>query len=273
MNDKIRRKSDRRVPRGRSEDLLDYQDVPRVVTAMGRDQGTGSYNSPHTHPRGQLLYATRGLMRVASEGGIWFLPPLRALWIPAGVVHDQLMLSPVQMRNLYITQDIAARFGSRCRVIEVSLLLRELILALVEEPIEYVLNERNQHVVALILLQLESSRTVPLEIPWPRDRRVLAVCKAILDAPDQAMSIDYWAEKVGASSRTLIRLFLKETGVTFRHWVQQVRLAHALNRLENGVSIARTASELGYASPSAFSAMFKTIIGESPRHYLEGRDR
>ncbi|EJL02080.1 transcriptional regulator, AraC family [Pseudomonas fluorescens Q2-87] len=253
---------------GRSEDYLDYQDVPRLMTALARNQMAGEYNPPHTHRHGQLLYAISGVMRVATRGGMWFLPPKRALWIPAGEEHDQLMLSPVKMRSIYIEADVAASYGDSCRVVDVSLLLRELILVLANEPIEYSLEGRNIHVVALILSELESARTLPLQIPWPVDRRLLVVCNAILDTPGQARNVDYWADKVGASSRTLIRLFLKETGLTFRHWVQQVRLASALNRLEKGESIGLIARDLGYISASAFSAMFRRAMGESPRAFL-----
>lgn len=73
---------------GRSEDYLDYQDVPRVMTALVRNQASGEYNPPHTHHHGQLLYAISGVMRAQADGSLWFLPPKRALWIPAGVVHD-----------------------------------------------------------------------------------------------------------------------------------------------------------------------------------------
>ena len=143
--------------------------------------------------------------------------------------------------------------------------------ALLAEPVEYSLNEKNKHIVALILLELETARTINLEIPWPKDRRILMICEAILAAPDTPMSLDYWAEKIGGSSRTLIRLFIKETGLTFRHWVQQVRLAEALNRLEKGQPIANVAYSLGFASPSAFASMFRKTMGQSPTDYLVDR--
>lgn len=180
------------------------------------------------------------------------------------------MLTSVQMRSIYIQADAAARFGGSCRVVDVSLLLRELILVLASEPIEYCLQGRNAHVVALILSELAAARTLPLQIPWPLDRRLLAVCNAILDAPGQSHRVEYWADKVGASSRTLIRLFLKETGLTYRQWVQQVRLACALERLEKGESVGRIARELGYVSASAFSAMFRRATGASPREFVGG---
>jgi AraC-like DNA-binding protein len=271
MNEKIRRQSDTCQQPSRSADHSDYQFIPRVMTALARDEPTGNYIAPHSHPRGQLLYATSGLMRAATETGIWLLPPQRGLWIPPGVIHDQRMLSPAAIRTIYIEPVTAERLGNACRTIEVSLLLRELMLALLAEPVEYSLNERNNHLVALILSELETARTINLEIPWPKDRRLLSICEAVLDAPQTPMSLDYWSDKVGGSSRTLIRLFIKETRLTFRHWVQQVRLAEALNRLENGESIANVADGLGYASPSAFAAMFRKTMGQSPTDYLMSR--
>lgn len=255
----------------RSEDYADYLNVPRAMTVLVRDQQTGEYNAPHAHLHGQILYAASGMMRAMTEDGLWFLPPRRALWIPPGMVHDQLMLSPVKLRSLYIEPDVSQGFGERCKVVEVSVMLRELILALADQPIEYAQEGRNGHIVGLILHEIESARSLPLQIPWPVDRRLLSVCNGILDNPQQPHSVEYWADKVGASSRTLIRLFLKETGLTFRHWVQQVRLASALDRLEQGQAVGVIARDLGYASPSAFSAMFRRVMGESPRAFV-GRE-
>ncbi|SDG12316.1 AraC family transcriptional regulator [Pseudomonas abietaniphila] len=253
---------------GRSEDYLDYRDVTRPMTVLVRNQQTGAFNAPHTHRHGQVLYACAGVMRVSAQNGLWYLPPRRALWIPAGVVHDQLMLSPVKLRSVYIDPQACGVFGPMCKVVEVSVMLRELILALADQPVEYPQNSRNAHIVALILSELERSRSLPVQIPWPVDRRLAVVCEAILARPENAQSVEYWADKVGASSRTLIRLFLKETGLTFRHWVQQVRLATALDRLEQGQSVGVIARDLGYTSASAFSAMFRRVMGESPREFL-----
>jgi AraC-like DNA-binding protein/mannose-6-phosphate isomerase-like protein (cupin superfamily) len=268
MADKIRRRSDKLGMQDKSVDHADYQSVPRVMTALARDEATGTYIAPHSHPRGQLLYATSGLMRAATESGIWLLPPQRGLWIPAGVVHDQKMLGPTSMRTIYIEAEASRRLGGTCRTIEVSPLLRELILALLAQPVEYPLDPRNEHIVALIALELENARTMHLEIPWPRDRRLIGICESILEKPHEPMTLEYWSKIVGGSSRTLIRLFIKETGQTFRHWVQQVRLAEALRRLESGAAVAEIAHDLGYASPSAFAAMFRQTMGQSPTDYL-----
>ncbi|MFJ9991686.1 AraC family transcriptional regulator [Pseudomonas putida] len=253
----------------RSVDYLDYRDVQRPMMVLVRDQQTGEYNPPHTHRHGQLLYAVSGVMRAETPEGLWVLPPRCALWVPPGMVHDQVMLGSVQMRSVYIDPLVGARVGESCRVLEVSAMLRELILALAGQPIEYVQDSRNWHIVALILSELEASRTLPLQIPWPTDRRLLIACREILDAPEHPRSIEFWADRVGASPRTLIRLFIKETGLTFRQWVQQVRLVSAIDRLEQGQAIGVIASDLGYASQSAFTAMFRRVMGQSPREFLQ----
>ncbi|WP_248739045.1 AraC family transcriptional regulator [Pseudomonas sp. MWU12-2029] len=268
MKQEVRRVVARREPTRRSERYPDYQDVPRVMTVLVRDQATGEYNEPHVHRHGQLLYASNGVMRVATERGLWILPPKRALWIPPGVIHDQLMLSAVKMRSIYIEPQVCAGLGHHCKVLEIPGLLRELILALADQPIEYPQEGRNAHIVALILSELQAARTLPIELPWPVDRRLVTVCEAILQDPGQDHSIGYWADRVGASSRTLIRLFVNETGLNFRHWLQQVRLATAIDRLDKGQSIGVIARDLGYASQSAFSAMFRRVMGESPREFL-----
>jgi AraC-like DNA-binding protein/mannose-6-phosphate isomerase-like protein (cupin superfamily) len=252
----------------RSRDSIDYQAVPRSVTAMAKDAEYGSSIAPHCHPRAQLLYAVEGVMRVSTETGVWLLPPRRGLLIAPGIVHQLTMLSKVSMRTVYIEAGAAERFGRGCRVIEVGRLLRELILALIAEPIEYPLPGRGGHLSALILSEIAAAATVPIAIPWPRDRRLVAVCEAIMRAPGAQRSIEQWADAAGASGRTLIRLFPKETGLRYRQWVQQVHLADALCRLARGDGVGDIAHALGYASPSAFTAMFRRILGKTPQHCL-----
>ncbi|TFW21342.1 AraC family transcriptional regulator [Duganella callida] len=235
---------------------------------MARDVEHGVTGVPHSHERAQLLYATQGLMRVWTDNGMWILPPRRGLLIPPGVTHHWRALSKVTMRTVYIEPSVAARMGDSCRVIEVSPLLREMILALLNEPIEYPIPGRGEHLAMLILSELEAAETVPIAVPWPRDRRLIGICEAIMADPGSSRNIEQWADEVGASARTLIRLFPKETGLHYRQWVQQVHLAEAFGRLAEGQSVGGIAAALGYASPSAFTAMFRRVLGKTPQHYL-----
>lgn len=255
----------------RSRDAADYQDLPQAVTAMAKEFVPSSTTGAHTHPRGQLVYAVAGAMRVTTPDGLWMLPPLRALWVPPGVLHSVEMLDAVSMRTLYVQADAARALWDRCHVIEVPALLRELILALAAEPIAYAPQSRAGQIAALLLADLRHAPVVPIQIPWPKDRRLQAICGAILAQPSLNRRVEDWGDEVGASGRTLIRLFQAELGLNYRQWVQQVRLADALHRLAMGQPVARVASELGYRSPSAFTAMFRKALGSAPQQYMAGQ--
>lgn len=255
--------------RARSTNREDYQRVPRPVAAMAKDFPSGYVIAPHSHPRAQLIYAAAGVMRVTTPAGAWMVPPYRAVWVPAGVEHEVRMSgSPVAMRTLYIAPKSAPRALAGCIVIEVSPLLRALILRAVEEPVEYDRRGGAGLVMALILEELGRAASVPLSIPLPRTLRLAVLCRALLDDPAAPDTLDTWAERAGASARTLARLFQRETGMGFTQWRQQVRLAEAVGRLARGDPVARVAEGLGYSSASAFTAMFHRALGATPRQYL-----
>jgi AraC-like DNA-binding protein len=257
----------------RSTNRDDYQRVPRPVAAMAKDFPSGFVIAPHSHPRAQLIYAADGVMRVIYPLGAWVVPPLRAVWIPAGVEHEVRMSGAVAMRTLYIDPKAAPPALGSCSVIEVTPLLRALILRAVEEPVEYDEAGAAGLVMALILAELARATTVPLRIPLPSDTRLAALCRALLDDPAEADTLDDWAERVGASARTLARLFQRETGMGFTQWRQQVRLADAVGRLAKGEPVARVAENLGYSSASAFTAMFRRTLGATPRQYLDNKTK
>jgi AraC-like DNA-binding protein len=245
------------------------QTIPRPIVAWSGRYHSGDEIPPHTHPRAQLLYAVEGVMRVLTPNSVWTIPSQRALWVPADVEHHSFMMSDVEMRTLYVDPDVPIALGRECRAISVSNLLRELILSLLEEPAEYPLPGRGEHLSALILMEINRAATHAVEIPWPQDRRLQRVCHLIMNAPGANFTVEALAEEVGASARTLIRLFPKETGLKYRQWAQQVQIAEAICRLGRGEPIARIADALGYASSSAFSAMFKRTFGVAPNQYLQ----
>jgi len=254
---------------GRSTNREDYQQVPRPIAAMAKDFPNGHIIPPHSHPRAQLIYAAEGVMRVVTSEGAWVVPPQRGVWLPAGVEHEVHMHGDVAMRTLYIDPQAAPAALKGGTVIEVTSLLRALILRAVEEPIEYDERGAMGHVAALILAELARGTPVPFHIPLPRDPRLLTLCRALLDEPGADATLDIWADRVGASTRTLARLFRRETGLAFAAWRQQVRLAEAVGRLARREPVTRIAEDLGYASPSAFSAMFHRALGSTPRQYLD----
>lgn len=245
------------------------QDIPQSVAALTAIYPRGHDTGEHSHARAQLIYAGAGVMKVETAAGTWVIPPRRALWVPAGVKHRVLMVNEVHMRTLYIDTKQHPQLAQDCTVVEVSGLLRELIAALQQEPSDYPENSRGALLARLIIGELASLRMSPLHLPMPVDARLLRLCRAILDAPDNNATLDTLADQVGASARTLARLFRRETRMTFREWRQQARLVEALGLLAQGQPVARVAEQLGYTSPSAFSAMFQRSLGCEPRRYFE----
>ena len=243
------------------------QTLPHAITAKGRNYREGA-TPPHSHPRAQLVYAGSGVMRVETDAGCWVVPPVRGVWIPAHTVHKVTMLGPVEMRTLYIREDAAPGLPDTCCLLEVSPLLRALILALVEEPVAYDRSGRAGQIAALVLCELRFLKVPALHLPMPAEPRLHALCAELVANPDSRDTLDTLAACQATSSRTLARQFHRETGMSFRQWRQQARLVEALGHLANGVPVARVADRLGYRSASAFAAMFRRALGVEPRRYF-----
>lgn len=244
----------------------DYQDVPCAVSAMAKPYADGQRTPLHQHPRGQLLYATRGVLRADTGEASWLLPQGMALFIPAATVHGTQAVGAVHMLSLYIRAEEASLLGERCRLFTVTALLRELIASAAEPVSGEDGASRGELIARLILLELVRAGASAC-LPMPRDARLLKICEALLQDPGAGASLEDWAALAGASARTLARRFRSETGLNFVAWRQQVRIAEAVRRLGQGRPVKRIAMELGYGSASAFIAMFRAATGRPPLEY------
>jgi AraC-like DNA-binding protein len=240
-------------------------DSPRPVAVMARTLEAGHSIPLHMHRRGQLLHAVSGIMRVETAEAAWIVPPARALWLPPQWPHSVAMRSHVEMRTIYIDPPACEHLPQQPVLVEISGLLRELILALLEESADYPENGRGGTIARLILTELAQLQERRLEVPMPRDERALRVARALLDNSSIDYGLDRWASEAGASRRTLARIFRSETGLGFAEWRARLRAIDGLARLAGGASVADTANSVGYASPSAFSAMIHRTMGSAPR--------
>src|SRR3569623_776255 len=240
-------------------------DAPRPVAVMAKTCGASDHIPLHIHRRGQLLHATSGIMRVETAGAAWILPPARAVWLPPQMPHSVAMRSKVEMRTVYIDAALCRDLPPAPVLAEISGLLRELILALLEEPVDYGEADRGGAIARLILSELVRLDARRFDVPMPRDERALRVAHALLDDPAIGHDLDRWAEAAGASRRTLARLFRHETGHGFAEWRARLRAIDGLARMADGASVAETANAVGYASASAFTAMIHRTLGGPPR--------
>ena len=217
---------------------------------------------------GAAGYPLRGAMRLSAAGMVWLAPALRAVWIPPQIEHEVVVLGEVELRTVYIAPDVAPLSLSSCAVIEVSDLMRALFEALSDTQPDSADAPRRQQLTALLLTEIRRAPPLSLGLPMPQDRRLHALCQALIAQPASPLTLTEWAARVGASERTLARGFQRELRMSFAAWRQQLRLAHALDGISRGRPLGEVASELGYASQPAFSAMFKRAFGVPPGQFL-----
>lgn len=254
---------------GRSTDPQDYQVLPRQVAAMAKRFASGHEIAPHEHARDQLLFAVSGVMGVRTSQEAWIVPPDRAVYIPARTRHSVSIRGDLEMRTLYIAAGRAHAAPQAC-VIEVSPLLRELVLALFEEDLLYDEKGRGGTLANLIVSELARARRLPLSVPMPDDARLRRVCDALFADPASDWTLERWSESVGASARTLARLFERELGMSFALWRRRVRFHDSIAALVAGASVASVARRAGYRSVSAYTAAFRQAMGMAPSAVAKG---
>jgi AraC-like DNA-binding protein len=120
--------------------------------------------------------------------------------------------------------------------------------------------------LTLLIDQLRVLPDAPLQLPRPRDERASEAASALVDDPTLALAAV--AKRVGASRRTLERVFTVETGMTFGAWRRRARMLRAVELLAAGTTVTTTATTLGYSTPSSFVASFKQELGHPPGRLL-----
>lgn len=245
-------------------------DAPRPggVRTLSWEYPDGWQVPEHTHRSHQLVYATGGVMSVHAGDGTWVVPTTWAVWIPAGVVHAIDIAGAVSMRTLYVASDLGAGLPRTCRVVAVTPLVRELILHAVARGELVGRRAADRRLVGVLCDQLRALPAAPMYLPGTRDPRATRVAQRLRADPAEPATLHVLARTAGGSARTLQRAFVRDTGMTFARWRQQLRFLEALRRLAEGAKVTAVALDVGYQSPSAFVAAFRRQLGTSPARYL-----
>ncbi len=246
--------------------------LARPVQVQVIDMPADHHVAAHRHDWGQLAYASEGVLAVTTDTGTWTVPPERAVWVPPRIDHAVSTRSGAAFRSLYVEADQVRDLPGECTVVAVPPLLKELIVAAARLPKDYDAQGPGGRLAAVILDQLRGLEPVPLNLPMPSDPRLARIASALADDPGDNRPLAAWAREIGASERTLARAFTRETGLSFGAWRQRLRLTASLDRLMAGEPVTTVALDLGYATPSAFTAMFRKTLGAPPSVYLAGRD-
>jgi hypothetical protein len=203
--------------------------------------------------------------KIVTPQHIWLLSPGRAIWLPGGLSHGLQAIDHVVTQNLYLTPQASRQFGLQCRGLAATPLLHTLIAAGLEETVS---TERQALILALLsdeLARLPASMLC--HVILPSDRRVRQVCDTF--AASWTMR-PRWrgGGKSGGQRAHAGAVVPRRDPSQFLRMASAIRLLEAVCNLARGVTVSKLAHELGYASASAFIAMFRKKLGVSPQRYI-----
>lgn len=246
----------------RNVPLAEVDRIARAVLPIGTDYADGQLLDWHEHRRTQFLYGATGVMIVDTRDGTWTVPTERAVLIPAGTLHRVRMLG-VSTLSLYIEPGAVPWWPHVCTVVDVTALLRELLLAAVDFDADYDLAGRGGAIAALLLHEIAALAPVPLHVGLPQSPELAELCREYLADPDARLTNQDWARRLAMSERSFTRRFHGELGISPAAWRTRARLLAAVPLLHER-TVTQVASQLGYSTPASFTAAFSRTFGITP---------
>jgi len=222
----------------------------------------------HKHEKAQLVYAHKQNISVCVESTIWSIPVNHALVIPSGKMHYLNKIEEVELYALFIDVEKVDFDLSDSFIFSMPPLINQLIIRFIKEPpFLQGSTTRGQHLSLVLLDELSDIINRKTALPLPVDRRLLRLTSLFMQRPEQRLSLDEWGQKIGTSRRTLTRIFLQQTGISFGRWCREYHVKMAIDMMAEGHSVSVIANALGYSHSSSFISMFKSITGKSPVEY------
>lgn len=244
------------------------QRASHFVLGPARSKGfrlaTGELESQaHRHREAQLVYIVRGEVTCEASGAWWIVPPSSALWVPSDVAHCLRARAPLEGYNVFLDPKAVRAMPNECCAVSVTPLFREIVLRLATQP--------TRRLIAVLLEELALLSVEKHRLPMPSDPRLRKLVTMLTADPADGADMKTWGKRIGVAERTLNRLLVRETGLSFGRWRQQLHIILALQNLSRGATVQSVAGELGYESASSFVTMFKKALGQSPARYMAER--
>ncbi|MFJ9822683.1 AraC family transcriptional regulator [Streptomyces sp. NPDC101151] len=228
----------------------------------------GAVIDAHRHDDHQIVYAGRGVLAVTTGAGSWVAPGTRAIWVPAGTVHAHQAHGELELHLVGLPPTEDPLDLDTPTVLAVSPLLRELIVAYTRTPGDD--TPERARLRGVLLDQLRASPQQPLHLPTPTAPVLKELCDILRADPADGRTLAELGREVGASDRTLSRLFRGDLGMTFPQWRTQLRLHHALVLLAEKTPVTTVAHRCGWSSASAFIDVFRRTFGHTPGSHPTG---
>jgi AraC-like DNA-binding protein/mannose-6-phosphate isomerase-like protein (cupin superfamily) len=222
----------------------------------------------HSHRRAQLIHVSQGVLTVRTRDLRFVIPPQRAVWIGAGVLHRIEGRSPFWLTTCYIEPELLT-MSAEPRVVTIDRLVDELLIEASKFGGDYPEEGPEERLITVLLDRLQGLAVTDIALPEVKDHRLQRICKRLTDNPSLDATLVMLAAEAALTERTAARLFVRDTGMTFGKWRQHMRLQRALEHLSAGNSVTQTAFDVGYSDVSSFIAAFKNLFGRTPTHILD----
>ncbi len=218
----------------------------------------------HLHQKGQLLFAKSGTMRITLNNEMSILAPQRVAWIPPYCQHRVTLNEVVGYRSIYIDTHVFSHLPKKHTIWSSTPLLQAVLekIALSNWGSPWQSSSRERNWLNVLWDEIEDATIESMQLIYPQDSRLAKLLLFTLPPPLQELT-----QYIGASEKTITRIFQKETGLNYQAWRQQWRLLKAIELLHSTATLAQIAEALGFANDSAFAAFFKKMTGLSTRQY------
>jgi AraC-like DNA-binding protein len=243
----------------------------RPASGLGVVLVTDGVQKTHRHREAQVLVLVRGELTCEASGAWWIVPPGSALWVPSNVVHHIRARAPLEGYNVFLDPDRARHMPAECCAVSITPLFREVVVRLAAHPLGSDPKGPGGHLVAVLLDELASLSIDKHRLPMPTDPRLRKLVAMMTSNPADGADMRAWAKRIGVAERTLNRLLVQDTGLSFGRWRQQLHIILSIQSLSRGASVHSVASDLGYESASSFVTMFRKALGKPPARYMAER--
>lgn len=234
-----------------------------TLTAASRHAG-GSTIERHHHEDHQLVYVSAGVLAVETSAGNWVASKDRAVWLPAGTWHAHRFYGASMFHAIGFARERPPLPDTAPTIVAVTPFLRELLIAAADPELSPAETAR---IRAVLRDQLRRSSQQPISLPTPRDPRLADACAIASEEPARSIPLADLARQVGASERSLSRLFREELGMSYPQWRTHLRLLEAMILLSGGSPVTATALQCGWRTTSSFIDTFRRAFGQTPGEY------
>ncbi|MEZ8125652.1 helix-turn-helix domain-containing protein [Vibrio splendidus] len=255
-----------------NEMMVANPNLPALVKTI--DMPKGYVDAMHQHTWHQVIFPLKGLLQTKTEHYQHLVPHTSALFVPAGIQHESIALSHTTFVGIYLNPAFGIKYEPQVRTITLTPFLNELLQEIRRQCEGLVSNEEVSRLLSVLHDQIMKDNIQTFQLLLPEDRRLKLIFEALTEAPTLDLSLKEWGDKVGASERTLSRLFSKEFNTSFQLWRQQIRLIYSLSLLDEELSIQHIADQVGYQNDSSYIKAFKASFNVTPQQFrLNGRRR